>query len=94
MHEIHYLSLGINAINVIILLALLSVYVKNYRHIRSDYNKGLILFASLFLIENLISIHLGIFSWPYFATDIITHIVIINAIQLFGLLTLLKITWK
>lgn len=94
MHEIHYISLAINAVNVIILLALLSVYVKNYRHIKSDYNKGLLVFSSLFLVENLIAVHLGIFSWPYFAIDIITHIVIINSIQLFGLLALLKITWK
>ncbi len=94
MHEIHYLSLGINAINVIILGLLLYVYTKNYRHIKSKYNMGLVVFSLLFIIENIISIHLGIFSWPYFETVIITHIVIINMIQLLGLATLLYITWK
>lgn len=94
MHEIHYLSLGVNLINVIILVMLLYVYTKNYRHIKSDYNMGLLVFSSLFLVENLIAVHLAIFSWPYFATDIIFHIVIINFIQLLGLLALLRITWK
>ena len=94
MHEIHYLSLGINTINVIILGLLLYVYTKNYRHIKSKYNMGLVVFSLLFIIENIISIHLGIFSWPYFEMDIITHIVIINVIQLLGLATLLYITWK
>lgn len=94
MHEIHYLSLGINSINVIILVMLLYVFTKNYRHIKSDYNLGLLIFSSLFLIENLIAIHLGIFSWPYYAVDIIAHIVVINFIQLLGLLSLLYITWK
>ncbi len=94
MHEIHYLSLAVNSANVLILFMLLSVYVRNYRHIKSDYNKGLLVFTALFLSENIISIHLGIFDWPYQAIDIITHIVVINVIQLLGLLSLLKITWK
>ena len=94
MHEIHYLSLGINIVNVIILGLLLSIYMKNYRHIKSKYNLGLLIFSLLFLAENLISVHLGIFSWPYFEDEIIFHIVLINIIQLSGLATLLHITWK
>ena len=94
MHEIHYLSLGINIVNVIILGLLLNIYMKNYRHIKSKYNLGLLIFSLLFLAENVISVHLGIFSWPYFEDEIIFHIVLINIIQLFGLATLLHITWK
>lgn len=94
MHEIHYLSLGVNSVNVIILIFLLYVFTRNYRHIRSNYNMGLLIFALLFLAENLISIHLGIFSWPYHDTDIILHIVVINFIQLLGLSAMLRITWK
>ncbi len=95
MHEIYIISPIINSINVIILVILLYVFMKNYRHIKSNYNLGLILFSSLFLIENLISFHLGIFSWPFCAAEVvILHIVVINVIQLFGLLALLYITWK
>ena len=94
MHEIHYLSLLINSVNVVILLLLLQIFFRNFCHIKSDYTKGLIVFCLLFLAENLISIHLGIFSWPYFDEIIIFHIVLVNIIQLLGLLTLLKITWK
>jgi hypothetical protein len=94
MHEIHFISIGINAINVIILAMLISVYLKNYRVLKSSHNKGLLIFSLLFLVENIIQIHLGIFNWPYQAVDIIMHIVIINVLQLLGLLTLLKVTWK
>jgi hypothetical protein len=94
MHEIHYLSLGINLVNVIILAMLIYVYGKNYRHIKSSHNLGLLIFSLLFLAENLIAIHLGIFSWPYFQIDIIYHIMLINTVQLLGLFVLLKITWK
>jgi hypothetical protein len=95
MHWIHYLSLGVNLINVFILLLLLYVYTKNYRYIKSKYNLGLLVFSLLFLIENLIIIHLGIFSWPTTIDDIVmTHMIIIDSIELIGLLVLLYITWK
>lgn len=94
MHEIHYLSVGINAANIIILVMLLSVYFRNYRNAKSQYTKGLMLFTLLFLAENIISLHLGIFDWPNRDTVVVNHIVVINIIQFLGLLPLLKITWK
>jgi hypothetical protein len=94
MHEIHIVSVGINVINVLILAMLISVYFKNYRVLKSSHNKGLLIFSLLFLAENAIQIHLGIFNWPYQAVDIIMHIVVVNVLQLLGLLTLLKVTWK
>jgi hypothetical protein len=94
MHEIYYLSLGINAANVIILLLLLSVYWRNYRHMKSGHTTGLMIFSLLFLATNIVSIHLGIFDWPSRDIEVITHIVGINVIQFLGLLSLLWITWK
>lgn len=94
MHPIIYVSLGINAVNIIILAMLLFVFLRNFRHIRSSYNAGLIVFALVFLIENVLSMHLGIFAWPSYAATIISHIVLINVIQFFGLLVLFYITWK
>ena len=95
MHETHYLSLGISFVNVIILLLLLAVYSKNLRHIRSKYNIGLLVFSLLFLVENIITIHLGIFTWPVILDAIVmSHIVIINLVELIGLSVLLYITWE
>ena len=95
MHETHYLSLGISFVNVIILLLLLAVYSKNLRHIRSKYNIGLLVFSLLFLAENIITIHLGIFTWPVILDAIVmSHIVIINLVELIGLSVLLYITWE
>lgn len=95
MHGIYLISPAINALNVIMLVALLYIFSKNYRHIRSKYNLGLVLFSSLFLAENLLMLHLGVFSWPFCAADeVMLHIVVINTIQLLGLLSLLYITWK
>ena len=95
MHETHYISLGISFINVIILLLLVAIYSKNLRHIRSKYNIGLLVFCLLFIAENLITLHLGIFSWPVVLDSLVmSHIIIINLIELIGLSVLLYITWE
>jgi hypothetical protein len=93
MHNIHYLSLGILGINLIILALLLSIYVKNYRHIKSRFNLGLIAFSLLFFIENVTYMAVELMFWTAEAFDIaMYHIVLINIIELLGLLTLLFIT--
>ena len=95
MHDIHFISLAINVANIIIAAVLLSIYAKNYRHIGSNYNLGLMIFSTLFIFENLISAHLIIFSWSEIVIDlVILHNILINSIELLGLLTLLYITWK
>ena len=95
MHELHYISLGINLANVVILSLLFYIYAKNLHHIKSKYNIGLIIFSLVFLIENLIIIHLSIFSWYTMIDDVVMgHMVLIDTIELIGLLTMLYITWK
>ncbi len=92
---LHSLLLGVTGINLVIIALLLYVYAKNFRYIKSKYNMGLLIFSSLFFIENALIMHLGIFQWPVIASDIIvSHIVLIDIIQLFGLLVLLYVTWK
>ena len=95
MDVLNYTSIAINAINVVILLFLLYVFTKNYRHIKSRYNIGLIIFSLIFLVENLIILHLGIFQWPDVVDSVLMlHMITIDFIELLGLLTLLYITWK
>ncbi len=85
----------INVVNIAILLVLIYVFSKNYRHIKSGHNTGLIIFSLIFLVENVTILHLGIFEWPSIIEDVIQlHMIIIDFIEFLGLLTLLKITWK
>jgi len=93
MHNIHYLSLGITGINLIILALLLSIYTRNYRHIKSRFNLGLIAFSVLFFIENATSMIVELMFWTAEVFDVaMYHIVLINVIELLGLLALLFIT--
>jgi hypothetical protein len=96
MADLQLLSVVIYAGSIIISALLLYIYAKNYRHIKSSYNIGLMIFASLFLLDNVISIHQTIFSWSYLVDDptIIAHIFLQDVIDLVGLGALLFITWK
>ena len=47
------LSIAIAAVSSVLLLGLLSVYVRNHRALRSPFTLGLIFFAVLFLVQNL-----------------------------------------
>ena len=95
MHPYFYISPGINMVNSIILVILLYIFAKNYFAIKSNYNIGLILFCSLFLFQNILMLHLGIFTWPFgISEDVALHILVVNVIQLLGLVPLLYISWK
>lgn len=88
------ISLSIYVIGTTISALLLYIYAKNYRHIKSHYNIGLMIFASLFLIDNIISLHQAIFSWPFDDALVISHMLLQDVIDLIGLSALLFITWK
>jgi hypothetical protein len=45
------------ALNVVLLVVLGSIWVRNYREFRSKHTLGLSLFAGLLLAENLLSLH-------------------------------------
>jgi len=96
MADLQLISIGIYAVSVAISALLLYIYAKNYRHIKSSYNIGLMIFAFLFLLDNIITIHQAIFSWSYLMDDpvIIAHIFLQDVIDLVGLGALLYITWK
>jgi hypothetical protein len=96
MFDIQYISVGIYAVSMAISAILLYIYTKNYRHIKSSYNIGLIIFATLFLLDNIISLHQTIFAGMYLIDDpaIVSHIFLQDVIDLIGLSTLLYITWK
>jgi hypothetical protein len=94
MEVVYYVSVGIYAISMIISALLLYIYAKNYRHIKSHYNIGLMIFALLFIIDNAISLHQAIFSWPFDDAMVISHMLLQDVIDLIGLSALLYITWE
>ena len=84
----------ITTVSTIFLLGLLYVYSKNLKKIKSKFTIGLLIFALLFLIQNLISLYYYITMMKYYAPEVEVHVFILTLLQTIGFAILLKITWE
>ncbi|MGB9977840.1 hypothetical protein [Methanobacterium sp.] len=94
-----YLSIVVGIANICLLIALIYIYMKNYRQIKSKFTMGLLVFASLLLLQNVISTGILILNlimgMGHHGFDIDRPqfpLSSINVIQLIALSVLLKIT--
>ncbi len=86
--------LGLIVINVVLTLALVLLFYKNHKLIRSKMTFGMLFFAGAFLLHNIANLYFynslllqEIFGFTTF------HLVV-NFLELVGLVALLYITWK
>lgn len=94
-----FVSVGVGIANVGLLLGLLNAYWKTYQEVKSGFTIGLLYFASILLLQNIVAT-------IFIALPLITPIefsgselhgpriplFLINLVQLIALLTLFKIT--
>ena len=50
-------SIGINWISIIMLVILLVVYITNYKKYKSGFTIGLVIFAGLLLLQNVLQVY-------------------------------------
>ena len=79
---------------ILVLGFLLHIYIKNLRKIKSSFTIGLLVFALLFLIQNLVSLYYFLTMMEYYSPEVEVHVFILTLLQTIGLLVLLKITWE
>ena len=84
----------LTGISTILLLALMYIYYKNLRKIKSNFTIGLFIFAALFLIQNIVSLYYFITMMEYYAPEVEIHVFILTLLQTIGFGVLLKITWE
>ena len=81
----------VSIVNVAILVILLAVYANIYRKIRATFTIGLIVFAGMLLLHNVIAIY-GYFSMaPLYSNDLLPYFLGIHIAELAGLIALLKV---
>ena len=81
----------VSIVNVAILVMLLAVYANIYRKIRATFTIGLIVFAGMLLLHNVIAIY-GYFSMaPLYSNDLLPYFLGIHIAELVGLIALLKV---
>src|SRR5881409_1136954 len=78
--------------NMAILIALLTVYANIYRKTRATFTVGLMVFAGMLMLHNVIAVY-GYFAMaPLYSNDLLPYFVGIHIAELGGLVALLKAT--
>lgn len=77
----------VSAGSVLTLLALIIIYLKNYKTFKTKFSLAILLFVSLFFMEELIYT-VSVFNDPSISTSLQT---LINTIELIGFLIILSV---
>jgi len=78
--------------NMAILVVLLAIYGRIYRKTRATFTIGLMVFAGMLMLHNVIAVY-GYFAMaPLYSDDLLPYFVGIHFAELVGLLALLKVT--
>jgi len=92
--EVAYASSIVNIANIFLLMALIYVYGRSYRSLKSKFALGLLVFAFLLLLQNLFFFLFFLLQSGFRGPGMGTPLMIINTTQFIALLILLKITWE
>ena len=84
----------VSFLNILLLLTLSFIYVRNYRTIKSKFCLGLMIFAFLFLIQNLIAFYFQVTMMYYYSKEVANIALVLNVLEALGFVALLYITWK
>jgi hypothetical protein len=82
----------VSTVNMVILVILLAVYANIYRKTGATFTVGLMVFAGMLMLHNLIAIY-GYFAMaPLYSENLLPYFVGIHIAELAGLIALLKVT--
>ena len=86
-------AIGIAGVNSAILLGLVYIYAKIAIRSRASYSFGLVFFASMLLLQNLLTAFAYGTMSPFFGEDALPYLSVIGGAELAGLLGLMKMTF-
>jgi len=87
-------ALILSGLNLVILTSLIYVYARNYRALNSKFSLGLLLFASILLLENLLAFYFNWTMMGLYAENVARQGLVLRALQTASLVTLGIITWR
>ena len=94
MDLIHDLSALFSFANIILLIALIWVYGNGFRKIRAQFTAGLLFFAGLFLVQNLLAFYSFLAMFMYYAPDVGGFVLAYTIVQTAGLGVLLWVSTR
>lgn len=93
MHVIEFASM-VNIVNILLLLSIIYIYVKNFLSIKTTFCMGLMIFAILFLLENILSLYFHMIHSSVYSADAAHFSLILDLLETLGFSALVYVTWK
>jgi len=84
----------LEAINILLLIFLMYVYVQNYKEMKTNLGLGLIIFSAFLFLQNAIALYFHLMMVNYYSPDVMVHAMILNGAQTIALAVLAWVTWK
>ncbi|HLC92720.1 MAG TPA: hypothetical protein VJH23_03360, partial [archaeon] len=79
------LAIILEAVNSVLLLSLLYVYIGNYRELKNAFVLGLIVFAGFMLLQNLLALYFHFAMVDYYSKELMQHALVISGAQTIAL---------
>jgi hypothetical protein len=76
-------------VNVILLCGLIAIYGNSLRKIRAEFTFGLLFFAAVFLLQNIIALYSYVTMFMYYASGVEMFVLATTVVQTAGLAILL-----
>ena len=81
-------------VNILLLIGLLAVYANCFRKIKAAFTAGLLFFAGMFLLQNLLAFYSYVAMFMYYASDVEMVVMVITVAQSAGLAVLLWLSLR
>ncbi len=92
MNSLMEVSAGIGTVNIALLITLLAVYTKVYKSTRAVFTIGLMFFAGMLTLHNIIAVYAYFAMEQLYAEGLLPYLVAIHIAELAGIVALLKVT--
>ena len=92
MNSLMEISAGVGIANVVLLIALLTVYAKVYKSTRAVFTIGLMFFAGMLMLHNIIAVYAYFAMQSLYAVGLLPYFAVIHIAELAGIAALLKVT--
>jgi uncharacterized membrane protein YgdD (TMEM256/DUF423 family) len=83
---------SISFVTIALLIVLLSIYIRIYRKSKAEFTLGLIFFAGMLMLHNVIAIYAYFLMAPLYNVALLPYFVAIHGAEVIGIAALLRVT--
>lgn len=84
----------LTTVNIVLLLALMYVYGKNWLKFKSGFTAGLLVFTLAFLVQYVCSFYFYVTMMDFYVDMVSMHVFILTLLQTIGFAVLNAISWR